>query len=153
MKGIRIILLVVATLFVATGNLLAQTESEMPDTTGVIIHADPRLALLTAPVKSKNTGNTSGSGRTGVIRSGRGFRVQIYNGNDRSKALQLKVDFLRRYPTIRTYMTYIQPQYRLKVGDFRSRGEAQKLYKEISSLYSPLMIVPDIIMINTAKDD
>ena len=137
----------------ACSNAIAQADASMPDTSGVIIHADPRLALLTAFTKGKSGVSNGGGGRTGVIRSGRGFRVQIYNGNDRAKALQLKVDFLRRYPNVRTYMTYIQPQYRLKVGDFRSRGEAQRLYKEISSIYSPLMIVPDIIMINTAKDD
>jgi hypothetical protein len=78
--------------------------------------------------------------------------VQIYNGNDRNKAMQVKVDFMRRFPSIRTYMTYIQPQYRVKAGDFKTRGEAHKLYQQLSTLYSPVMIVPDIIVINTLKD-
>lgn len=109
-----------------------------------LIHADPRLAILIK--KHKNV-------QLGVIRSGRGFRVQIYNGNDRTAANRIKVDFMRRFPNVRTYMTYVQPQFRVKVGDFSSRAAAQKLYEEVSTLYNPCMIVPDIIVINTLKEN
>lgn len=120
------------------------TEDDAQATTGVVIHADERLAILEK--KNKNI-------QMGVIRSGRGFRVQIYNGNDRAKATQTKVDFMKRFPGVRTYLTYVQPQFRVKVGDFRTRAEAEKMYEQASTLYSPCMIVPDIIVINTLKDD
>jgi len=113
-------------------------------TTGVVMHSDPRLAILLK--KYRNV-------QLGVIRSGRGYRVQIYNGNDRVKANQIRVDFMRRYPNVRTYLTYVQPQFRVKVGDFASRGEAYKFYVEVSNIYDPCMIVPDIVVINTLKDD
>ena len=119
-------------------------EDAQPMATGVVIHADERLAVLER--KNKNI-------QMGVIRSGRGFRVQIYNGNDRNKANALKLDFMKRFPGVRTYLSYIQPQFRVKVGDFRTRGEAQKMYEQTSTLYNPCMIVPDIIVINTLKDD
>ncbi len=119
-------------------------ENAQPEAKGVIIHADERLAVLEK--KNKNI-------QMGVIRSGRGFRVQIYNGNDRAKATQTKVDFMKRFPGVRTYLTYVQPQFRVKVGDFRTRAEAQKMYEQASTLYNPCMIVPDIIVINTLKDD
>lgn len=131
--------------------IVVKAQQENDDTTGVIIHADSRLAILTASFRPK-TLNTSGT-RSGMIRSGRGYRVQIYNGNDRNKASAIKVDFIRRFPDIRTYMSYIQPQFRVKVGDFRTRGEAQKFVEQINHLYSPVMVVPDIIVINTFKDD
>ncbi len=130
----------------------ARAQQDAEDTNGVVIHADPRLAIVTAPKSRVPIINTSGS-RTGLIRSGRGFRVQIYNGNDRNKANALKVDFIRRYPSVRTYMSYIQPQFRVKVGDFRTRAEAQHFLQEINRIYSPVMIVPDIIVINTFRDD
>lgn len=113
-------------------------------TQGIVIHSDPRLAILLK--KHKNA-------QLGVIRSGQGFRVQIYNGNDRTKANQIKVDFIRRFPGVRTYLTYVQPQFRVKVGDFRSRAEAYELYQKVSGIYNPSMIVPDIIVINTLRDD
>jgi len=112
--------------------------------TGVTLHADPRLDVVVK--KYRNV-------QLGVIRSGHGFRVQIYNGNDRIKANQIRVDFIRRYPKTRTYLTYVQPQFRVKVGDFRTRGEAQQAYDELTAIYMPCMIVPDIIVINTMNDD
>jgi hypothetical protein len=137
--------LVLLTAFLGSGQYTtAQDKYEENAATGVIIHADPRLAILTK--KHTNV-------KLGVIRSGRGFRVQIYNGNDRVRANKLKVDFMRRFPGVRAYMTYVQPQFRVKVGDFRSKGEAQRMYEQVNSLYTPVMIVPDIIEINTLKDD
>lgn len=123
---------------------VTESDGQAMAATGVVIHADERLAILEK--KNKNI-------QMGVIRSGRGFRVQIYNGNDRAKATQIKVDFMKRFPGVRTYLTYVQPQFRVKVGDFRTRAEAQKMYEQTSTLYSPCMIVPDIIVINTLKDD
>ncbi|MBL7718382.1 MAG: SPOR domain-containing protein [Flavipsychrobacter sp.] len=113
-----------------------------------VLHADPRLDILLK--KSKGTGGGSG------IYSGRGFRVQIYSGNDRAKATKIKVDFMRRFPHIQTYMTYVSPQFRVKVGDFKSREEAQDLYRQLSTLYNPCMIVPDIVVhrnIRTHKEN
>jgi len=136
---------------IVSSAFVVKAQHESDDTTGVIIHADPRIAVLTASFKPK-TLITSGT-RSGMIRSGRGYRVQIYNGSDRNKANAIKVDFIRRFPDTRTYMSYIQPQFRVKVGDFRTRSEAQKFVEQVSHLYSPVMVVPDIIVINTFKDD
>jgi len=145
MKAALIVFVLVVAIFFPQTSVAQTTDN---DTTGVIVHADPRIAIVSAALKPR-----SGSGKGGTIRSGRGFRVQIYNGNDRKKANSIKVDFLSRYPTVPAYMSYIQPQFRVKVGDFRTRGEAQKFAQEINNIYSPVMIVPDIIVINTFKDD
>jgi hypothetical protein len=87
----------------------------------------------------------------GLIHSGKGFRVQIYSGNDRKKAIQAKAIFMQRYPRIRTYLSYTAPQFRVKVGNFKSREEASGLRKMLSSLFNPVMIVPDVIVVNTMK--
>jgi hypothetical protein len=129
----------------AAGQVVVTENVEEKETpTGVIVHADPRLAVLEK--KHRNV-------HLGVIRSGAGYRVQIYNGNDRVKATEIKVDFMRRFPGVRTYMTYVQPQFRVKIGDFRTRADALKMQEQLSTLYNASMIVPDIIVINTLKDD
>ncbi len=112
------------------------------DTSGVVIYGDPRLPILT---KKRSPGP--------AIRSGHGYRVQIYSGNDRSEATRIKTDFMHRFPGIRTYMTYVQPQFRVKVGDYSNRQEAAKMYRQVNSIYNPCMIVPDIVEINTLRDD
>ncbi len=61
-----------------------------PPAQGMQLHADPRLAIVLKK-------HTTGTG-VGVISSGRGFRVQIYSGNDRNKATATKIDFMRRFP-------------------------------------------------------
>ncbi len=120
-------------------------HAQEQDTGYVNIHADPRLALV---VKKPAT-NKVFIGKT------RGFRVQIYNGNDRKKASQAKLDFMRQFPGIRSYLVYNNPQFRVRVGDFTSRKGASDLYSKLSGTFNPCMIVPDLINIgpkNKAKD-
>lgn len=110
----------------------------------IAIHADPRLAILVDKHRSQMSGG---------IRHMRGYRVQIYYGVDRNIAFSRKADFMRRYPKTRAYMSYTQPQYRVKVGDFATREDAGELYREMISIYGACMIVPDYVTINTLKDD
>ncbi|MCD6013561.1 MAG: hypothetical protein K0Q79_3423 [Flavipsychrobacter sp.] len=84
-----------------------------------------------------------------AVYSGKGFRVQIYNGPDRDKAIAVKTEFMRMYPGVRTYLTYMSPSFRVKVGDYRNRSDAVGMFKEANSVYNPSMIVPDIITIST----
>lgn len=122
----------------------AVAKKVQPWDTNVRIFKDPRVDFLVD--KHKNI-------LRGLIRPGRGYRIQIYSGTDRAKAIQRKVDFMRRYPAIRTYMVYVQPQYRVKVGDFVTREDAIELYRESIALYGAAMIVPDAITVNTLGDD
>ncbi len=147
MKGVYYILFVLCLLSfadIATAQIKVSYAEPEDTATGVVMHSDPRLAILLKKRKDVELG---------VIRSGRGFRVQIYSGNDRNRATSVKIDFMRRFPGIRTYMTYVSPQVRVKVGDYRSRQDAEKMYKQVNVLYNPCMIVPDIIVINTLKND
>lgn len=140
------LLLCVATTVQAQKKPVADTTDEIQNT-NTILHADARLDIITK--KTKHTGGGSG------IYSGRGYRVQIYAGNDRSKAAKTKIDFQRRFPGVHAYMTYVSPQFRVKVGDFRTRGEAQEMYSKLSTIFNPCMIVPDIVVyrnINTHKE-
>jgi len=131
----------------AQGIIVDTADEATP--TGVVIHADPRLELLIAGnAKAKKI---EAAKPVNVIRSGRGFRVQIYNGNERSVAISKKIDFMKRFPNIATYMSYTQPIFRVKVGDFRSRSEAQSMLIQLKPLYGAVMIVPDYIVINTFK--
>jgi hypothetical protein len=125
-------------------SLPAQTH----DTLSVVVHADPRLALLFA--KKHEAGF---HGIRGSIHSAHGFRVQIYNGGNRGEAQARKVDFIHRFPNVRSYMSYIAPTYRVKVGDFKTRAEAIKFYQQINAFYTPCMVVPDIVEVNTLRDE
>lgn len=59
-----------------------------------------------------------------------GYRVQIYNGS-KDDCLARRTDFLKVYPDIPVYTLYESPEYRIQVGDFRSRLEAEKYLSKI----------------------
>lgn len=99
-----------------------------------------------APLKSQTRQYVSWS--PGGRYHGPGFRVQIYYGTNRYEALRRKAEFMRNYPTVNTYFTFIAPTYRVKVGDYRHRDDAQGMLKEANGTYSPCMIVPDQVNIH-----
>ena len=136
-----------------TGNIKVAYDtartSTASDELDVVLHADPRLDAISKKHKEM------GSGSAGY--SGPGYRVQIYSGNDRNKAEKIRTEFMHSFPSVRTYLFYVQPQFRVKVGDFRTRGDAQKMYDQAHGICSPCMIVPDYVSIlatnNQPKND
>jgi hypothetical protein len=72
-----------------------------------------------------------------------GYRVQIYFGVNRPKASEVKLDFAGRFPDVSAYLTYQQPNYKVRVGDFRNRYEALRFLKSIEGLYPTVFVVPD----------
>lgn len=129
--------------------LKAQQADSSDVISGTVVYADPRLKILHKQKLAENKKDE----RRGKITTGRGFRVQIYSGNDRARANAIKVEFMRNYPGTRVYMSFINPQYRVKVGNFTDRSEAQRLHNAVRHTYSASMIVPDIVEINTLKNE
>jgi hypothetical protein len=77
-----------------------------------------------------------------------GYRVQIYfdSGNQsKKKANDVKTQFLAKNPDIPCYLVYQSPNFKVRVGDFRSRYEAYKLYREIRNDFPSAYIVKDEI--------
>lgn len=77
-----------------------------------------------------------------------GFRIEIFSSsalNAKERALTKKVEFLSMYPDKNVYVTFRAPVFKVRVGDFRTKKEAIKLYKEIQKNYPGAFIVPDII--------
>lgn len=69
-----------------------------------------------------------------------GYRVQIFYGSDRKETFNEQLRFKTAYPKINTYITYKEPNYYLRVGDFRTRLEAQRLLNELRPLFATLFI-------------
>ena len=80
-----------------------------------------------------------------------GYRVQVFFGTDRKEAYNEQARFKSLYPELNTYLSYTQPNYRVKVGDFRTRAEAQKLMNELRAEFPTLFIFSE--RINPIKAD
>lgn len=77
-----------------------------------------------------------------------GFRIQIYtDSGNRSKLRtdRAKAEFDERFPGLRSYISYDEPNYKIRIGDFRSRIDAMKILQRISSQYPGAFIVVDRI--------
>ncbi len=112
---------------------------------------DPKLKKnqkTKAPTEDEQNAHKAVQGSSGGGKyAGKGFRVQIYNGQSRDEALRRKADFMRYYPNVKTYLVYLAPYYKLKVGDYKRREDALGMLHEANNNYSPCMIVPDEIAI------
>ncbi len=107
--------------------------SSAENDSALIITKDPKLDELVEKQKQENLENQSIPG----------YRIQIYFGGNRQKATEVKIDFGNRYPDIPAYLSYQQPNYKIRVGDYRSRFEAQKLLSELEGKYPTTFVVPD----------
>jgi hypothetical protein len=72
-----------------------------------------------------------------------GYRIQIYFGPQRDLANEVKSDFTRLYPGVGAYLVYQQPNFKIRVGDFKTRLDAMKFLKEIQPVYSTAFLVMD----------
>ena len=73
-----------------------------------------------------------------------GYRVQIFfdaGNNSQSNANNSRTEFIRRHPEIEAYISFDSPYYKVRVGDFRTRIEAQSFLNSIIGTYPNAFIV------------
>jgi len=80
-----------------------------------------------------------------------GYRVQIFFGSNRQEAYNAQARFLEEYPETRTYILYTEPNFKVQVGDFRTKLEAQKLQNDLRDKFTSLFIIQG--KINPPKTD
>ena len=76
-----------------------------------------------------------------------GYRVQIasFSGaNSKTLAFDLRDRFLVDYPQVQAYIVFDEPNFKVKVGDFRSRLEAYAFMQEIKETYKGYIIKDNI---------
>jgi hypothetical protein len=77
-----------------------------------------------------------------------GFRVEIFFSAEMDaydQAKDQKVKFLSKYPEHEVHIKYDAPNFKVRVGDFRTKNEALRLLKSIERNYPMAFIVPDKI--------
>lgn len=77
------------------------------------------------------------------IRYAPGFRIQVYVGNDRQQVDQIRRQLTENFPELNPYLSYTQPTYKLKVGDFMRRLDAERYYASVKQLYPMAQLQPD----------
>ncbi|WP_018476885.1 hypothetical protein [Pontibacter roseus] len=100
-------------------------------------HVNDKVAVLLDTVASVNKN----------IKYAQGYRILAYNGSERQTVMNLRKAIISRVPEQKDYLTYQQPNFRLKIGDYFSRIEAQQVLNQIQDLIPNAQIVPEQINI------
>ena len=75
-----------------------------------------------------------------------GFCVQICfesGTNSRERAEKMRMTFLSKYPKYSAYVSFKEPNFRVRVGDFRTRAEARGFREEILPTFPQGFVVKD----------
>lgn len=74
------------------------------------------------------------------------FRVQLFSdggNNARERANNVVTSFQNAFPHIPVYLSYDQPNFKVRAGDARTKAEARKIQKTIDAQYPGAFIVRD----------
>jgi hypothetical protein len=110
-----------------------------PQALAKLLHRSGSVAM-TQPIgmeKDADLEEAQPAAATHAVRTA-GFRVQVFSdnrpaakGEARSKGRAIS----ERFPEMRTYVTYTSPYWRLKVGDFRTKREAEDAAEAIRQAF------------------
>lgn len=77
-----------------------------------------------------------------------GYRIQLFSGSGteaRMQANNLRAEFMANHPDIPAYLIYQAPNFKVRLGDFRSELEAVHLQRELAYQYPGGFVVKDEI--------
>jgi hypothetical protein len=116
----------------------AQADS----TSSIVIHKDPRIDMLVKKQAQINEETTRDARR-----SAPGFRIQVINTSDRNAAISAKTKIYQLYPELKAYLLYQSPYFRLRVGNFKEKEDADDYLKALSKQFTNVYLVRDIVEI------
>lgn len=102
------------------------------------VDQDDRIEVLISKQRSSYQVDSSFSG----------YRIHIFMeiGNEAlDHAKNVKNQFERAFPDIPIYLTYAEPYFRLRAGDFRNRVEAEKCLRRIKPKFKEAFVTADMI--------
>jgi hypothetical protein len=124
------------------------TWHKAADTSAVIVHKDPRLDLLVKKQVQINE-ETSRDAR----RVGKGYRLLVVNTNKRDEAVAAKTKVYNYFPELKSYLIYQAPYFKLKVGNFKEKKDAEGYQKKLQKYFPDgVFIMNDTIEVNLEKE-
>jgi hypothetical protein len=76
-----------------------------------------------------------------------GYTIQVYSGLKREDALNAKKTLATSLPNLETEVQYAQPNFRVKVGKYYDRINAQKDFLLVKRLFPSAIVIPDKITV------
>ena len=74
-----------------------------------------------------------------------GYRIQLFFDTEKKAVDDARAKFISMYPKVDTYVTYTAPNYFLKVGNFRTHLEAEKVKTSVDKEFPTNYIIKELI--------
>jgi len=108
----------------------------------VIVVKDARMDILSSKQAQINK-------RTAMMTSAglyRGFRVQVVSSSNRDNAQKIKTDLMNKFPDHKTYILFQSPNFKVRIGNFLKKVDAEKLRKQLNKYFPQgVYVVEDTI--------
>jgi hypothetical protein len=120
----------------------AQQSDSLNRTTEII--QDPGVDLLVSKHIQVNK----------ALKTMDGFRIQVFSdsgNNSKTKAQAVYDEFQARFPGTGVYLSFKSPNYKVRIGNFRTRLDAQRFLNDLQADYPNAFIITD--QINLPKSD
>jgi len=72
-----------------------------------------------------------------------GYVIQVYNGTNRDKALQIQRGVIAQFSELNPKMAYKRPTYIIRMGQFTDLMSAQQSYAEVRKEYPSAVLLPE----------
>jgi len=83
-----------------------------------------------------------------------GFRIQIYSTNDLDDAVRAKTSSQASLDSMKVYMVYDAPYYKIRVGDFLAKSDADRAKDSLKERgFSEAWVVPDKVSRTVSADE
>jgi len=119
-----------------------------PDT--VIVQQDPRIDILVqkqAQINKRSAMLTS----SGMYK---GFRLQVASTQNREEAFKLITLLISRFPNHKSYILFQSPYFKVRIGNFLKREEAEKLRQQMQKQFpSGVYLVDDAIEYTPTEEE
>lgn len=108
----------------------------------IIVHKDARVDLLTEKQAAINK-VTAKMTANGLFQ---GYRLQVINTRSRDDAFKAKATLLEKFPDEKVYVIYQSPYFKVRVGNFLNRDDAENFRSQVSQYFTnPVYVIEDLV--------
>lgn len=79
-----------------------------------------------------------------------GYRIQLFYGSE-SGAIKTRNEFLAAFPNTATYIEYDSPDWKVRVGNYKTRLDVDKSIGEIKAIFGNAIVLKQKIQSNLNK--
>lgn len=95
----------------------------------IIVKKDPRLDVLASKQAANNKRTAYAAGTF------RGYRLQVLSTPNRNNAFDTKAVLETNFPDQKAYVTYQSPNFRVRIGNFLKREDAENFRKDLMRIF------------------